>query len=179
MENKKYLTVSALNKYLAYKIDTDINLKSFIIQGEISNARFSKGHLYFVLKDDDSEISAIMFSNYASNLSFKVEDGIKVLAKCSLQLYQKKRTYSLQVTNMREDGLGVLYQNFLLLKEKLSKEGLFDAKYKKTIPEYSSWRHRFTRYRWQRPFFEGRFLSGAEAVLGEGEAEVKSVVAVL
>ena len=137
MENKKYLTVSALNKYLAYKIDTDINLKSFIIQGEISNARFSKGHLYFVLKDDDSEISAIMFSNYASNLSFKVEDGIKVLAKCSLQLYQKKGTYSLQVTNMREDGLGVLYQNFLLLKEKLSKEGLFDTKYKKPIPEYS------------------------------------------
>lgn len=137
MENKKYLTVSALNKYLAYKIDTDINLKSFIIQGEISNARFSKGHLYFVLKDDDSEISAIMFSNYASNLAFKVEDGIKVLCKCSLQLYQKKGTYSLQVTNMREDGLGVLYQNFLLLKEKLSKEGLFDTKYKKPIPEYS------------------------------------------
>lgn len=136
MENKRYLTVSALNKYLAYKIDTDINLKNFIIQGEISNARISKGHLYFVLKDDDSEISAIMFSNYVEILPFSPKDGIKVLAKCSLQLYQKKGTYSLLVTNMREDGLGALYQNFLQLKEKLSKEGLFNIEHKKKIPEY-------------------------------------------
>ncbi len=136
MENKKYLTVTALNKYLAYKIDTDINLRRFIIQGEISNARFSKGHLYFVLKDDESEISAIMFSNFVEALDFEPKDGIKVLATCSLSLYQKKGTYNLQVTSMKEDGLGLLYQNFLKLKEKLFKEGLFASEHKKKIPEY-------------------------------------------
>ena len=137
MENKKYLTVTALNKYLAYKIDTDINLRSFIILGEISNARLSKGHLYFVLKDEDSEISAVMFANYYNSLSFTPKDGVKVLVKCSLQLYQKKGTYNLQVTNMSEYGLGALYQNFLKLKEKLSKEGLFAESHKKEIPMYS------------------------------------------
>lgn len=137
MENKKYLTVTALNKYLAYKIDTDINLRSFVILGEISNTRVSKGHLYFVLKDEDAEISAVMFANYYNNLSFVVKDGIKVLVKCSLQLYQKKGTYNLQVTNMSEYGVGDLYQNFLKLKDKLSKEGLFDSNHKKAIPIYS------------------------------------------
>lgn len=137
MENKKYLTVTALNKYLAYKIDTDVNLRSFVILGEVSNARISKGHLYFVLKDEDAEISAVMFANYYNSLSFVVKDGMKVLVKCSLQLYQKKGTYNLQVTNMSEYGLGALYQNFLKLKEKLSKEGLFDASYKKKIPAFS------------------------------------------
>lgn len=137
MENKKYLTVTALNKYLAYKIDTDVNLRSFVILGEVSNARISKGHLYFVLKDEDAEISAVMFANYYNSLSFVVKDGMKVLVKCSLQLYQKKGTYNLQVTNMSEYGLGALYQNFLKLKEKLSKEGLFDASHKKKIPTFS------------------------------------------
>ena len=77
-----------------------------------------------------------MFSNYVDSLPFSPKDGLKVLAKCSLQLYQKKGTYSLLVTNMREDGIGALYQNFLQLKEKLSKEGLFNIEHKKKIPEY-------------------------------------------
>lgn len=134
MENKKYLTVTALNKYLAYKIDTDFNLKNFVILGEISNARISKGHFYFVLKDEDSEISAVMFSNYYNSLSFVPKDGITVLVKCSLQLFQKRGTYNLQVTNMVEYGVGALYQNFLKLKEKLTNEGLFSQEHKKQIP---------------------------------------------
>lgn len=137
MEDKKYLSVTAINRYLNAKIEADINLKNMLIQGEISNTRISKGHLYFVLKDEESEISAIMFANNVISLDFKPQDGMKVIVKASLQLYQKRGTYSLLVTNMKEYGLGLLYQEFLKLKEKLSKEGLFDDIYKKPIPKYS------------------------------------------
>lgn len=136
MENRRYLTVTAINRYLAAKIDSDINLKNMPIQGEISNARISKGHLYFVLKDENSEISAIMFQNNVASLNFKVSDGVKVIVKATLQLYEKRGTYSLIVTSMQEYGLGLLYQEFLKLKEKLAKEGLFDEAHKKLIPEY-------------------------------------------
>ena len=137
MENKRYLSVTAINRYLNAKIDSDTNLKNMPIQGEISNARISKGHLYFVLKDEYSEISAIMFSNNVQGLDFKVEDGMKVIVRASLQLYEKKGTYSLLVYEMKEFGMGLLYQEFLKLKEKLSKEGLFDESHKKPIPKYS------------------------------------------
>ena len=136
MENK-YLTVSAINRYLNAKISSDINLKNMPIQGEISNARLSKGHLYFVLKDEESEISAIMFSNNVALLNFTPVDGMKVIVKASLQVYEKRGTYSLLVTNMKEYGLGLLYQEFLKLKEKLAKEGLFEASHKRTIPKFS------------------------------------------
>ena len=62
-EEQRYLTVSALNRYIAYKIDSDVALNIVYIKGEVSNARISKGHLYFVLKDEESEINAIIFSN--------------------------------------------------------------------------------------------------------------------
>ena len=137
MEDRRYLSVSAINRYLNAKIESDINLKNMLIQGEISNTRISKGHLYFVLKDEESEISAIMFSNNVALLNFTPTDGMKVIVKASLQLYQKRGMYSLLVTNMKEYGLGLLYQEFLKLKEKLSKEGLFDDIYKKEIPKYS------------------------------------------
>ena len=136
MEIKRYLTVTAINRYLSAKIDADINLKNMPIQGEISNARISKGHLYFVLKDEESEISAIMFQNNVQGLNFTPKDGMKVIVKASLQLYEKRGTYSLLVYEMKEFGLGLLYQEFLKLKEKLSKEGLFSDEHKKAIPEY-------------------------------------------
>lgn len=137
VESKRYLTVTAINRYLAAKFDSDINLKNMPIMGEVSNVRISKGHLYFVLKDEESEISAIMFQNNVAALDFKVTDGVKVIVKANLELYQKRGTYALIVSAMKEYGLGLLYQEFLRLKEKLSKEGLFDEKYKKEIPSYA------------------------------------------
>ena len=136
MDEKKYLTVSALNRYIAYKIDSDFALKTVYIKGEISNARFSKGHLYFVLKDDESEISAIMFSSIAQNLNFVPEDGLKVLICASVNCYVKKGTYNLIVNKMEEYGKGLIYQRFIELKNKLEGLGLFDPEHKKAIPQY-------------------------------------------
>lgn len=139
MENnsRKYLTVTALNKYIAYKFDSDPNLGFVYLQGELSNIRFSKEHLYFVLKDQDSEISGIMYSSSATKLNFMPKDGMNVLVSGKVSVYQKKGSYNLVVITMSEAGLGALYQDFLFLKDKLEKEGLFAPEHKKPIPEYS------------------------------------------
>ena len=131
-----YLTVSALNKYIAYKFDTDNALRNLLIQGEISNFRISKGHLYFSLKDEESEIRAIMFGSSAKVLNFIPVDGMMVLIKASVTVYHKNGTYNLTVSEMSQAGLGESYLNFLRLKEKLQKEGLFDQDKKLPIPAF-------------------------------------------
>ena len=136
MDEKKYLTVSAINKYIAYKLDSDSALRELYIKGEISNARFSKGHLYFVLKDEESEISAIMFASLAQRLTFDPEDGLKVLVTASLSSYPKKGTYNLIVSKMEEFGKGLIYQRFLELKQKLETLGLFAPEHKKLVPKF-------------------------------------------
>lgn len=136
-DDVRYLTVSALNKYLHYKFDSDQHLKRLFIQGEISNFRISGGHGYFVLKDEDAEISGIIFASVLSRLKFTPKDGMNVLLEAQVTLYQKRGTISLQVVKMEEAGLGELYRKFLVLKEKLQEEGLFDEKYKKEIPLFA------------------------------------------
>ena len=136
MAEIKYLTVSALNRYIAYKIDSDVALKVVYIKGEVSNARVSKGHLYFVLKDEESEISAIIFQNVLRNLKYTPVDGAKVLICGSVTSYAKRGGYNLIVSAIQEFGQGLIYQQFLELKNRLEKEGLFDVSHKKKIPEY-------------------------------------------
>lgn len=135
MENK-YLTVTALNKYIGYKFETDNALRNVYVKGEISNLRISNGHLYFSLKDENSEIKAIMFGSNANRLKFMPIDGMSVLVNAQVSLYQKGGTYNLNVNDMHEVGLGEQYLNFLRLKEKLDKEGLFDPDKKLPIPEF-------------------------------------------
>lgn len=136
-DDVRYLTVSALNKYIHYKFDSDSHLKRLFIQGEISNFRISGGHGYFVLKDEDAEISGIVFASVINRLKFMPKDGMNVLIEAQVTLYQKRGTISLQVLKMEEAGLGELYRKFLVLKEKLQEEGLFDEKYKKNIPLFA------------------------------------------
>lgn len=136
MENK-YLTVTAINRYIAYKIDTDVALRNVLVKGEISNFRISGGHLYFSLKDEQSEIRAIMFAGSARTLRFMPEDGMTVLVKARVQVYEKGGTYNLNVFEMQELGRGEIYLNFLRLKEKLQKEGLFDEEKKLPLPEWA------------------------------------------
>ncbi|MFA5220249.1 MAG: exodeoxyribonuclease VII large subunit [Bacilli bacterium] len=137
MNEQKYLTVSALNKYLAYKINNDKHLSELAVLGELSNVKTSKNHLYFVLKDDSSEINCIMFSSNKNTLKFFPIDGMKVIITGNVSVYEPRGTYNIIVSQMLEYGRGALYQAFLELKEKLQKEGLFDSKYKKIIPNYS------------------------------------------
>ena len=136
MENK-YLTVAAVNKYIKYRFDNDASLKNIFIKAEISNVRKSKGFLYFVLKDEESELSAMMFPNNLVRLKFEPTDGMQVVALGSVEAYVKRGNYMFIANNIEEVGMGQAYIDFLKLKEKLSKEGLFEEKWKKKIPAYA------------------------------------------
>ncbi len=132
----KYLTVTALTKYLKFKLESDINLKKIYLKGEISNFKaHSTGHYYFSIKDENSVIRAIMFRGNAQKLSFVPTEGMKVLITGSIGVYPLSGNYQIYVEDLLEDGVGNLYVAFEQLKEKLKKEGLFDQKYKKEIPK--------------------------------------------
>ena len=135
--NDKYLSVSVINRYVKHVIDTDVNLQKVFIKGEISNFKaHSTGHLYFSIKDETSKINAIMFNGNARKLNFNPTDGTKVLITGRISVYEATGNYQIYVDEMIEDGVGNLYIAFEKLKKQLAAEGLFDSKYKKTIPKY-------------------------------------------
>lgn len=132
------LTVSQLNRYIAFRFKEDSNLKGKLIRGEISNFTFhtKSGHFYFTLKDRESSIKAVMFNNFAGALRFRPENGMDVIVMASVQVYERDGVYQLYVTDMQPSGVGALYLAFEQLKEKLSAEGLFAPELKKSIPPY-------------------------------------------
>lgn len=136
MNNRQFYSISDINKYISFKFEQDVNLQEVYLQGEISNFKYSGKHCYFSLKDQSSEISAMFFYPYNLSLKFKPIDGMSVQVVGKIQIYQKKGTYAIIVDKMVETGIGLLYQEFLDLKEKLSKEGLFDESKKLPLPEY-------------------------------------------
>lgn len=136
MNEPKYISVTALNRYIYYKFDTDLNLHDVYLKGEISNYKMSGKHCYFSLKDAASEISAMFFYPDNLNLRFVPKDGMSVQVVGQIQVYQKRGTYAIIVRRMQEEGLGLLYQQYLDLKDKLQAEGLFDESRKLPLPEY-------------------------------------------
>jgi exodeoxyribonuclease VII large subunit len=137
VEEKKYLTVSALTKYIKYKFDHDAHLKNVLLKGEVSNFKHhSRGHFYFTLKDDKSQVSAIMFASSSKNVKFKPNDGMSVLVEGYLTVYEASGNYQIYVSKMSEDGLGNLHVAYEQLKKKLSSEGLFDERHKQPIPRF-------------------------------------------
>lgn len=134
---RKYITVTTLNKYLKNKFDTDPNIQTLFLKGEISNFKgHTRGHLYFTLKDENSRINAVMFSSSASKLTFVPKDGMKVLVVGRVSIYEPNGGYQIYINEMMSDGVGNLYLKFEELKKKLSSEGLFDPLYKKEIPKF-------------------------------------------
>ena len=134
---RRYITVSTLNRYLKNKFDTDPNIQTLFLKGEISNFKgHTRGHLYFTLKDEDSRINAVMFSSNVKNLTFTPQDGMKVLVTGRVSIYEPTGGYQIYVNEMLEDGLGNLYLKFEELKKKLDKEGLFLDSHKKSIPKF-------------------------------------------
>ena len=132
----KYISVTALTRYIKYKLDNDKNLQDIYLKGEISNFKaHTRGHYYFTLKDENSRINAIMFSFNATKMKFMPEDGMKVLVKGKISVFESTGNYQIYVDEMQEDGIGNLHIAFEQLKKKLGDEGLFDAKYKKEIPK--------------------------------------------
>lgn len=131
-----YLTVTALTKYLKRKFDADPYLERVYLTGEISNFRLRpNAHQYFSLKDDGAKISAIMFKSAFQKLKFQPKEGMKVLVVGRVSLYENGGSYQIYVEHMEPDGVGALYQALAELREKLGKEGLFEAP-KKMLPRY-------------------------------------------
>lgn len=131
------ISVTELNSLIKEYFDLNPVFTSLYVKGEISNfKKHSSGHCYFSLKDEKSVIKAVMFKFNAYNLQFEPENGMKVILNARLSSYERDGVYQLYVNEMQPDGIGALHIKFEKLKEKLSKEGLFDERYKKQIPRF-------------------------------------------
>lgn len=135
-EDEHPLTVSELSSFIKQTLETRLN--DVFVLGEISGFRraMPSGHSYFVLKDDKSQISCNLWNFRYNYLKFKPEDGMKVLIRGRVTVYEPRGTYAIEVHSITEIGIGELQAAFERLKEKLLKEGLFDAENKKPIPEF-------------------------------------------
>jgi exodeoxyribonuclease VII large subunit len=135
MPNQKTFTVSELTKRIKGVLETSFTNLS--VEGEISNfKRHSSGHLYFTLKDEGSQISAVMWRGRAANLFFTPQDGMKVIAGGKITLYEPQGKYQIDIFQLQPLGVGELQIAFERLKQKLAGEGLFDSEHKKSLPEY-------------------------------------------
>ncbi|MBC6974391.1 exodeoxyribonuclease VII large subunit [Bacillus sp. Xin] len=135
---KQYLTVTALTRYIKTKIEYDPHLQSVWLKGEISNFKYhSRGHMYFTLKDENARIAAVMFAGHNRNIKFRPEDGMKVLVKGKISVYEASGSYQIYIQDMQPDGIGNLHLAYEQLKVRLEEEGLFSQVYKQPIPAYA------------------------------------------
>ncbi len=132
------LTVKQLNFYVRQLLEGDSRLSGVCVKGELSNFKnhYQSGHIYFTLKDNDAGIKCVMFRSFASRLKFRPEDGLKVILKGRVSLYEKDGTYQLYAEEMMPDGIGDIALAFEQIKEKLQSEGLFDSENKRALPKF-------------------------------------------
>lgn len=133
----KIATVSQINGYVKKILDHNIILNNVWIKGEISNFKHHySGHLYITLKDEGGVLKAVMFRSSAQSLTFEPSDGMKVLARGRISVYEAGGSYQLYIEEMIPDGVGELYIAYEQLKKQLAEEGLFDEVHKKPIPQF-------------------------------------------
>lgn len=132
------LKVSQVNTYIKALIDASEPLRSIYVEGEISNFKYHQpsGHMYFTLKDDKSQLKAVIFASSAYRLRFRPENGMSVICRGRITVYEKSGEYQLYAEDMQPVGLGALNLAFEQLKEKLFKEGVCDPSLKKSLPAY-------------------------------------------
>ena len=137
MQSPLILTVTQLNTYAKSVIEQDVTLSNVFVVGEISNFvdHYRSGHLYMSIKDNQSVISAVMFAGNASKLKFRPENGMSVIIRGRVSIYERDGKYQLYIDDMQPDGIGALAVAFEQMKEKLAKAGLFDNEHKMHIPE--------------------------------------------
>jgi len=132
------ISVKQLNSYVKSLLESDEHLCSFYLKGEISNFKdhYQSGHLYFSLKDSDAVIRAVMFRSSAAYLKFKPQDGMSVICRGRVSLYERDGSYQFYAEEMIPDGVGDLTVAFNQIKEKLEAKGYFDPEIKKPITEF-------------------------------------------
>ena len=133
------ITVSQLNMYTKSILDSDSNLRTVYVCGEISNFtnHYRTGHWYMSLKDEQAQVRAVMFKAACSRVRFMPENGMKVLVRARASVFERDGQFQLYIEDMQPDGLGALHLAYEQLKEKLGKKGYFDEDHKKPIPRYS------------------------------------------
>lgn len=137
MDEQGYVSVSRLTRYIKDIFENNHLLQKVYIKGEISNFKHhSRGHMYFTIKDSDSQISAVMFSSRTRGLQFQPKDGQKVLVEGSITVYEKTGQYQIYVNKMTLDGIGSLYEKYIMLRNKLKNEGYFEEHNKKQLPKF-------------------------------------------
>ncbi|MBQ9679905.1 MAG: exodeoxyribonuclease VII large subunit [Ruminococcus sp.] len=136
IQTPKVFSVSQLNAHISNLIASDQQLQMIFIEGELSNVNINakSNHMYFSLKDQNSVIRAVMFSWSLKTLRFVPENGMKVIMRAQVTVYEPSGQYQLRVEDMQPEGVGVLAMQFEQLKKKLGAEGLFAGEHKKPIP---------------------------------------------
>ncbi len=136
--NDTYITVSQLNRYIKFLLSDNSKLRGVYIKGEISNfnRNYRSGHCYLSLKDTDASVKAVMFKSVADRIKFDIEDGMSVVVRADVTLYERDGTYQLVLSDMIPYGIGELSLAFEQLKAKLAEKGMFDDSYKKPIPQF-------------------------------------------
>ncbi len=132
------ISVGQLNRYVKMVLEQDPHLAPVLVSGEISNFvhHYKSGHLYFSLKDETALVKTVMFKTYASRLRFTPENGMKVIVRARVSLYEKDGAYQLYAEDMQPDGVGALQMAYEQLKKKLEAEGLFDPGRKRPLPPF-------------------------------------------
>ena len=137
---KDVFSVSEVNNYISGMFENDFMLKNICISGEVSNITYhTSGHVYFTLKDEDSQLSGVMFkNNRARGLTFPLKTGDSVLVTGRINVYAARGQYQIYATRFEQAGIGQLYQKFEELKAKFQEMGMFDESYKRPIPRFAT-----------------------------------------
>ena len=134
----KVISVGQLNRYVKSVLEGDPKLAAVYVSGEISNFthHYQSGHMYMSLKDDTAAVRAVMFKGHASKLAFRPEDGMRVIVRARVSLYETTGSFQIYIEEMQPDGVGALQIAFEQLKKRLAAEGLFDESRKRPLPAY-------------------------------------------
>lgn len=130
------ITVTALNRYVKTLLETDPVLTDVAVRGEVQNFvhHLKSGHFYFSLKDETGSVKAVMFRSNASRLAFRPENGMSVIVRGRISLYERDGAFQIYVDELFLDGVGAAQKAFEQLKARLESEGLFDTLHKKPLP---------------------------------------------
>ena len=136
LKHSRVYTVAEVNQLVKSVLEGGMP-SLILVEGEVSNCRRAvSGHIYFTLKDANSELRAVVWRSTAENLSTEIEDGKRILCLGRIRVYTIKGNYELVVQSVEERGIGALFLAFERLKRRLAEEGLFDEEHKKPLPEF-------------------------------------------